>query len=108
MAAKVQLSARLFEPSITSSIHKTFKKPYLYTDFFVWGGQRADDNAFRVKRGRRVNFYIGYSEKCPPQGICYGGGGIRYGGGAPPIMGGAYTYATRTNRHWISWSLGFQ
>ena len=58
--------------------------------FSYGGGQHVDDGAFRVKRGRRVNFYKGYSEKCP-QGICYGGRNSLWG--APPIMWGAYSDA---------------
>ena len=76
------------------SISKKNGIAYLFTDFFVWGGQRVDDGAFRVKRGRRVNFYKGYSEKCHPGNLLWGGRNSLWGGAPPPIMGGAYTYGT--------------
>ena len=62
----------------------------MFTEFFVKGEQRADDCEFRVKSARRVYFYIGYSEKCPPKDLVRGG--MSLGVGAPPPPIGGYTY----------------
>ena len=62
----------------------------MFTEFFVKGEQRADDCEFRVKSARRVYFYIGYSEKCPPKDLVRGG--MSLGVGAPPPYWGVYIY----------------
>ncbi len=46
----------------------------MFTDFFIWGGQRGDAPTFGIKSERRVTFCGSYSKKGPP-GNFQGGGG---------------------------------
>ena len=54
----------------------------MFTDFFVRGGQCADDPRFASNARDARIFCMSHSEKCPPLAIWLGGGKMSVGGGA--------------------------